>query len=137
MKIAKKITLFLVIAMLICALAGCSGAPKTEKVNAEDISSYTDPAAEKIFTGISEADYAKFSEDFDEQMKAALPESKLKDITEQLGTYESKELAGADKADGYIRAFYKAKFSKIDKELTFTIVFSKDGNQKVSGLFYK
>jgi len=136
MKKIGKIILFILTICIFFSATGCN-VPKAEKVNVSDIKVAADTAAEKIFTGISEEDYAKFSEDFDAQMKSALAETKFKEIVGQLGTYESKEIIGADKMQGYTRAYYKTKFSKFSRDLTFTVVFSTAGDYKVSGLFYK
>lgn len=132
----KKILLFTAIAGLLFAFTGCGG-PKVEKVDTDEVKEYADSAAEKIFTGISEENITLLSEDFDQQMTDAFTETKFKDIVDQLGKYESKEIIGADSVQGYTRVYYKTKFSKISNDVTFTIVFSETGDKKVSGLFYK
>lgn len=136
MKKLNKAMLFIIIAGLLAYLAGCN-VPKVEKVNADEVKVYADPAIEKILAGISEKNYAMFSEDFDQQMKNALSEEKFTEIVNQLGECEAKGIIGADNVQGYTRAYYKAKSSKISNEVTFTIVFSAAGDKKVSGLFYK
>lgn len=134
MKSRNKL-IFLVI-LMVFTLIGCS-TQNVEKVDLEEVREYANPAAEKIFTGINDRDYDMFTEDFDNQMKAALTEEKFNEIVEQLGSYESKELIGADRTDGFTRVYYSAKFSNFSKNLTFTIVFSDNEDNKVSGLFYK
>lgn len=134
MKSRNKL-IFLVI-LMVFTLIGCS-TQNVEKVDLEEVREYANPAAEKIFTGINDRDYDMFTEDFDNQMKAALTEEKFNEIVKQLGSYESKELIGADRTDGFTRVYYSAKFSNFSKNLTFTIVFSDNENNKVSGLFYK
>lgn len=136
MKINNRAILSVIIISLIFILMGCTN-PKVEKISIDDVKDFADPAAEKIFKGISEKDYVLFSEDFDEQMISALTEQKFEEIVNQLGEYESKEIIGADKLQGYIRAYYKTKFSKISNDLLFTVVFSEADEMKVSGLFYK
>ncbi len=133
MKIIQRALVFLVLAGLLTSLAGCN-APKVEAANADEVKVYADPAAEKIFAGISEKNYAGFSEDFDQKMKESLTEEKFNEIVNQLGECEGQGITGADSVQGFTRAYYKAKSSKL-AEVTFTIVFS--GDKKVSGLFYK
>lgn len=135
MKINNKFVLSIIIISLMVFLIGCTG-QKVEKISIDDIKDYADAAAEKIFIGISEEDYSMFSEDFDEQMSNALTEQKFKEIVNQLGRYESKEIVGADRVQGYTRAHYKTKFSKISNDVLFTVVFSEADEIKVSGLFY-
>ena len=67
-------------------------------------------------------------------MKESLTEEKFNEIVNQLGECEGQGITGADSVQGFTRAYYKAKSSKL-AEVTFTIVFS--GDKKVSGLFYK
>ncbi len=132
----RKIAVLGLVAGLLFVFAGCT-APDVEKVNVEEVKVYADPIAEKIFTGINEKNYAKFSEDFDQTMKDAVTDAKFNEIIKQLGECESKGIIGADKAQGYTRALYKASSSGFSRDLTFTIVFSAEGDKKVSGFFYK
>ncbi|WP_074349267.1 DUF3887 domain-containing protein [Proteiniborus sp. DW1] len=126
----------IIIISLAFFLIGCAG-QKVEKISIDEVKDYADAAAERIFIGISKEDYNLFSEDFDEQMISALTEQKFKEIVKQLGKYESKEIIGADRVQGYTRVHYKTKFSKISREVLFTVVFSEADEMKVSGLFYK
>lgn len=118
------------------SIIGCSS-QKVEKIKVKEVKDYEDSAAEKIFTAINDENYTLFSEDFDQQMNAALTKEKFKEIVNQLGKYESKEIIGADRVQGYTRVYYKTKFSKFSKDVIFTIVFSESDGKKVSGLFYK
>ena len=143
MKKYSKVILPIIIISLMVFLIGCSGKKagnenvQIEKVNVNEIREFADAAAEKIFKGISEENFGMFSEDFDDQMKKALTEKEFKQIVNQLGKYESKELIDADRVQGYTRAYYKTKFSKISKDVLFTVVFNEADEIKVSGLFYK
>jgi len=121
---------------LILVLAGCT-APNAEKVSADEVKAYADAVVDKMLAGINEKDYAKFSGDFDQQMKDAVTEAKFGEIYNQLGECESKGIISADKYQGYTRAYYKGKSSGMSRDVTFTIVFSASGDKKVSGFFYK
>lgn len=136
MKKVNKVILSIIIISLTLFLIGCTG-QKVEKISIDEVKDYADAAAEKIFTGISEENYSLFSEDFDQPMIDALTEQKFKEIVSQLGKYESKEIIGADRVQGYTRAHYKTKFSKFSNDLLFTVVFSEADEMKVSGLFFK
>jgi hypothetical protein len=129
------ITILILSLLIICN--GCSNQAKVEKVNPDEVTVYADVTAAKIFSGLSEGDYTKFAEDFDDKMKEAISKEQFQEIANQLGKYQSKEIADADKVQGYIRVYYKTRFSKISTDVIFTIVFPETGEKKVAGLFYK
>jgi hypothetical protein len=141
MKIVKRLTAAIACLGLIFVFAGCAPQqPKSEKIDTSQVKDFADDAAERMLTAINEKDYVKFSVDFDKQMKDAMTEQKFNEmlgqIQTQFGDYESKELSGADKTQGYTRAFYSTKFSKSDKKATVTVVFSSsDGKMLISGFF--
>lgn len=136
MRIFKKAVLFIAAAGLFFTFAGCA-ASNVEKVNVDEVKAYADAVVEKMFAGINEKDYIKFTQDFDQQMKNAVTEAKFSEIFNQLGKCESKGIIGADKYKGYTRAYYRGKSSGLSRDATFTIVFSATGDKKVSGFFYK
>lgn len=136
----KSAILVILILSMVLTLLGCSSKPKAEEISIDQVSGFSDISAEKIFSGISEGTYATFAEDLDQKLKDALPEDKFKEIMTDLGTYQSKELAGADKITDngitYLRAYYKTRFSNPEKDVIFTFVFPQEGDKKVVGLYY-
>lgn len=142
MKIIKKAVCVILSACLLFSLASCSSQPQSQKIDTSEVTGYSDAAVERMLTAINEKDYTKFSQDFDGPMKNALTEQKFNDVVNQMqnlyGNYQSKEIAGAEKTEKYTRAFYNCKYSKIEKIVTVTIVFSQsDGKTFISGFFYK
>ncbi|MFA5525138.1 MAG: DUF3887 domain-containing protein [Tissierellales bacterium] len=133
---SRKVFLLLVTTGLFFLLIGCNR-QNVEKVNVDEVKGWANTAAEKIFNGIDEENYSLFSEDFDQEMISGLTEDKFNQIVTQLGKFESGEIIDADKVEGYTRAYYKTRFSKISRDVTFTIVFSGTEDIKISGLFFK
>lgn len=134
MKFKRAFYLLLVI-MLITFLAGCG-----QKLNSDEIRQYADASAENILTAMKVGDYTKYSKDFSDQMKSALPESTFKSqnslIKNKIGDYVSKEFTKVDTQDKYVRAIYTTKFTNEPNNVMVTIVFLKDdASHKVQGLF--
>lgn len=134
--IIKRLALQVFILVMVSGIAGCT-APNVEKVNADEVKAYSDAVIENMLAGINGKDYAKFSADFDQQMKNAVTETKFLEICNQLGECQSKGITGADKYQGYTRAYYKGSSSAMSRDVTFTVVLSAAGDKKVSGFFYK
>ncbi len=129
----KIIAAFITVVLLTGLLAGCGAAP-TEP-------SYSDEMTENVLTALNAGDYAKFSQDFDEAMKGALPESSFASLKSQLastiGDYVSREVDKVVTTDDYTTVVYTAEFTKKDK-VTVTIAFhTVDGVTEVSGLWFK
>lgn len=102
---------------------------------------YSDAMTENVLIALNEGNYAKFSQDFDEAMKGALPEASFTSLKSQLadlmGDYVSKKLEKVTVTDEYTTVVYTAEFTKNDN-VTVTIAFhTVDGEILVSGLWFK
>jgi hypothetical protein len=134
----KKVGLLLAVIMLTAALfAGCG-------IKEADIP-YADGMAENILQGIKANDYAMFSRDFGEKLKAAINEDAFSGMVAQfadtIGTYESKAFAQAANTTEddveYTVVVYKAKFTKEDSDVLVTVTFGgEDDSRTVEGLFF-
>ncbi len=127
--------LILVTLALLVLAAGCSSRP-----SAEETRKYADQMTENILLAMNDDNYARFSQDFDEQMKAGLSEAQYKStipaIKAKVGKYISKEFVATEKKDQYIVAVYKAKFSQEQGDVLVRTVFSDKGGKKyVSGFW--
>lgn len=136
MKFLRKALFLAVSAVMLLMLAGCN-IPKVQKVNADEVKAYADPMIDKIFDAVNNNDLSLISDELDPEMKEALTEEKFAEIVKALGQCESKGFVGADGLDGYTRAFYKASCSSFKEDAIITVVFSKAGDKKVAGLFYR
>lgn len=131
----NKLLLILIIVFTLVINTACLSNGITE-----EIKSYANPIAEDILRGLNDNDYNKFSNSMSDVMKEALPKDKFEkfslDVKNLIGNYESMKIAKVQKIKGYIRVFYKAKFSNESKDVVVTIVFGDDnGPQKVAGFF--
>lgn len=82
------------------------------------VKDFADPISENILTGINQRDYSVFAKDFDERLKAELPEenweSLLAAVDEQFGTYKegSLKMTGFNTTNNVTTVNYTAEFSK-------------------------
>lgn len=134
MKIKKAFSLIFVI-MLIAFVVACG-----QKLNSSEIRKYADPSIENILTAMNTGDYTKYSKDFSDQMKTALPENTFISqngiIKNKIGDYASKEFTKVDSQENYVRAIYTTKFTNEPNNVMVTVVFLKDdASHKVQGLF--
>lgn len=129
--LAISLTLLLIPVLLVTG--GCGSVP-TEP-------DYAGAMTESVLTAINEGDYVKFSRDFDQAMKDALPEAAFNELKSQLsasvGDYVSKQVDKVVVTDEYTTVIYNAKYTKADKVI-ITVSFSTvDGTTLVSGLYFK
>jgi len=112
-----------IISVLIFALFACQFLlpADSECADTTGIEEISGSIVEDILQGIKTGDYAKYSKDFSQHLKAAIPESKFRDIsidfTSQFGEYLSKEFLEARDNTSFIAVFYRAKFSKENQEV--------------------
>ena len=127
-------------AVLIIAATGC--AKKTDIIGAEKdaVLKYADVIADDILTGYNDEDYAKYSKDFDEQMKAAMTEKVFKQTREQImskiGKYASRKPSKVYKQEQFTVVEYDGDFEN-EKGVTVKVVMQKFGEKNlVSGLWF-
>jgi hypothetical protein len=133
----KKFSPVLLLVMLLILLAGCG---QKSKINDAEVKSYSDAILENILVAANKDDYASYSKDFSDKMKAAISESSFKQqnklIKDKIGNYESKEFIKTQANGDYIVAIYKSKYSGEPKDVMISITFkSGDEAHKVEGLF--
>jgi hypothetical protein len=133
---SKRLILILAItaAIILIALPTFTGCGKT--------AAYADPITENILISMNKADYAGFTKDFDETMKAELTEATFPDFLAQIngviGNYKegSKKITGVSIANGLTTATYSAIYENagVSVEVTFKKV---NDQMKVVGLWIK
>ena len=133
----KKFIPVVMLAMLLMLLASCG---QKTKSNEAEVKAYSDTILENILVAANKDDYANYSKDFSEKMKAALTESNFKQqnklIKDKIGNYESKGFVKTQANGEYIVAIYKGKYVSEPKDVMISITFkSGDGTHKVEGLF--
>jgi len=108
-----------------------------------EVAQFSDPITENILISINKADYAGFSKDFDETMKAELTEATFPDFLAQIngviGNYKegSKKIVGVSIKNDLTTATYTADFEKAE-DSSVEVTFKKINDQmKVVGLWFK
>jgi hypothetical protein len=134
---SKRLILILAItaAIILIALPTLTGCGKT--------AAYADPITENLLIAMNKADYAGFSKDFDDTMKAELTEANFPDFLAQIngviGNYKegSKKIVGVNIVNDLTTATYTANYEKAEGT-TVEVTFKKINDQmKVVGLWFK
>jgi hypothetical protein len=107
------------------------------------VGQFSDPITENILISMNKVDYAGFSRDFDETMKAELTEAAFPDFLAQvngvIGNYKegSKKIVGVSIKNDLTTATYTADFEKAEAA-SVEVTFKKINDQmKVVGLWFK
>jgi hypothetical protein len=135
----KKSRLILVLALttaiILIALTAFTGCGK--------VAQFSDPITENILISMNKADYAGFSKDFDETMKAELTEAAFPDFLAQIngviGNYKegSKKIVGVNIENELTTATYTANYESAEG-VSVEVTFKKINEQmKVVGLWLK
>jgi hypothetical protein len=138
-------TLFMMTAIFAgCGInSGVQGSPLASDqggtLTAEDVA-YAEPLVDNMLAGINDGDYAVFSRDFSDVMKAAITEEKFNELTGLLtsiiGEYGQRSFTQAAKATQndtlYTVITYTAKYSNEPGDVLITVTFTSD--QKIEGL---
>jgi len=130
--IVKIVCSILVLLVTILAVSACAQKPEPE---------YAGQIAENILVAMNEGDYAKYSENFNEDMKTALPESAFTQANTQIkakiGDYVSKTFWKAGTESGYTVVHYKAKFTQEPESVIVKVIFQEtEGKIYVAGLWF-
>jgi hypothetical protein len=136
----KRNKLLLIVALsvviILIALPTFTGCGKTAE--------FSDPITENILISMNKGDYAGFSKDFDDTMKAELSEAAFPDFLAQIngvvGNYieGSKKIVGVNISNGLTTASYTADFENAAGTTTVEVTFKKIGEQmKVAGIWFK
>jgi hypothetical protein len=125
---------FFILALLGLALAGC-GSPTKTSMTAQSTATpatpepdYASAITDTTLKGLSDDNLEEYTRYGNAQFKAAVTQQILDttsaQITNQLGTYESKVYLSTETQDSYTVVHYKAKYTK--GEVGVRMVFDKD-----------
>jgi hypothetical protein len=140
----KKILLAflsLMILLFFCfSFVSCSKTLNAEEIKIRDI---VNPMTENYFVSINNEDYGKFSKDFDDGMKNAVPKENFNQlilpVKDGLGDYvpNSIKLVTIASEKGFTAVYYDADFSR-KSDVKIKMVFSKTNNEfKISGQWFQ
>jgi len=87
---------------------------------------YSEPAMDNLFAGLAANDYAAFSRDFDSDMYEKIPASVFTtwkiEVDNELGNYQSRQVARVTRSDEFHVVYYQAKFER-EEQVTVTVAF--------------
>jgi hypothetical protein len=133
----KRLAIIAAAVLIAAVLAGCGSAIKESDL------SYASPMVDSLLSAVQAKDYAKFSTDLGDKMKASMTEDNFTAmadaLAEKIGDFESKSFAGASNTTQdntpYTAIVYKAKYSKEQGDVIVTVSFTdKDGKKVIEGL---
>ncbi len=136
-RIIRIVCCFLLIITIV--VAGMACAEKQPEQASEP--AYAGLITENILLAINENDYVKFSENFDEVMKEAMPEDAFQQmctvIRDAIGDYTAGSIQFSETNEGqFTSVYYKAKFTQEPEEVTVNIAFlENNGNAHVFGVW--
>ena len=136
----KKRTIAGLIAVVtIVAVVMFAGCVEKDQVDVDQVRKYADLITENILLGMSENNYSKYSEHFDQTMKNAMPEAVFNEtntlIKSKIGDYVSKQFWKVESKDQYTIVYYKARFTEEPEDVIVKVVFQEIMEEmEVSGL---
>ena len=124
----------------IIAVVIFAGCVEKNQVDVDQTRKYADPITENILLGMSENDYSKYSDHFDQTMKNAMPEAVFNEtntlIKSKIGDYISKQFWKVESKDQYTIVYYKARFTEEPEDVIVKVVFQEIMEEmEVSGLW--
>jgi len=136
----KKIHVLLLIVYIASLMAAC--APAETVVIGEErdaVLAFSEAKTDNLLNGMNANDYAVFSQDFDAEMRNAMPQSGFdalkKDRDETLGLYVSRSVNRVVKDGDFYAVIYDAVFEK-DDAVSIRVVFRIAEPHEVSGLWF-
>lgn len=136
----KKIQVLLLMVYIASLMAAC--APAETVVIGEErdaVLAFSEAKTDNLLNGMNANDYAVFSQDFDAEMRNAMPQSGFdalkKDRDETLGLYVSRSVNRVVKDGDFYAVIYDAVFEK-DDAVSIRVVFRIAEPHEVSGLWF-
>lgn len=136
----KKIHVLLLMVYIASLMAAC--APAETVVIGEErdaVLAFSEAKTDNLLNGMNANDYAVFSQDFDAEMRSAMPQSGFdalkKDRDETLGLYVSRSVNRVVKDGDFYAVIYDAVFEK-DDAVSIRVVFRIAEPHEVSGLWF-
>lgn len=136
----KKIHVLLLVVYIASLMAAC--APAETVVIGEErdaVLAFSEAKTDNLLNGMNANDYAAFSQDFDAEMRNAMPQSGFdalkKDRDETLGLYVSRSVNRVVKDGDFYAVIYDAVFEK-DDAVSIRVVFRIAEPHEVSGLWF-
>src|ERR1035437_7553422 len=136
----RKIIFGFPVSILLLVLTLAPACASTPKIDEAAVRAYADPMTENVLQAIGQNDYAKFSQDFSQQMKDTLTQTAFTQLTtlvqSKIGNYQSKQFVKTQLQNGFTVVIYNATFSNEPSGVTVTISFQSVNGNNIVGGFY-
>ena len=136
---SKSILILLFVVLLSISLVGCSSSKTVTGTEKDTVLAFSEAKTDTLLSGMNDKDYAAFSQDFDAEMLAAMPQAQFdslkKDRDSKLGLYISREVSSVVLVGEFYAVNYIAKFEK-DDNVGVRVTFRVAEPNQVSGLWF-
>ena len=137
----KKIQVLLIVVYIASLMAACAPAETVVIGDERDaVLAFSEAKSDNLLNGMNANDYAAFSQDFDTEMRNAMPQSGFdalkKDRDAKLGLYVSRSVNRVVKDGDFYAVIYDAVFEK-DDAVSIRVVFRIAEPHEVSGLWFR
>ena len=133
--------IFGIVFILVLAFISACGSKTTTTTTEPGEPPYASAMTDNILAAIAANDYAKFSQDFDQAMKDALPETAFQGLRSQLqdgaGDYVSKQLNDVVVQGEITTVVYLAKYTKVERVAIIISFSTEEGRNLVAGLYFQ
>ncbi len=100
---------------------------------------FSEPETDNMMAGINANDYATFSRDFDDKMKASITPAQFANLEQtvvgKIGKYVSRQVADVQQSGDFVTVIYTAKFEN-DDPVTITVAFHAAAPHQIAGLHF-
>lgn len=135
----KTLLILLVVVFAGLALSACQGKKPLSEADAAAFGEQIDGMVEETLVGLSEKDYSRHSQYFDEEMLDHVDEVSFPLVYDEvigvLGAYQSRTLSAVFDQGRYRIAVYDAQFEN-DPAATVRIVFYQSNPEQITGLWF-
>jgi uncharacterized membrane protein YhfC len=108
-------------------------------IERDAVLAYSEPMTDNLMSGLNANDYAVFSRDLNDKMKAAMPETALPNLQDKvmhvIGRNRSRQVNRVERSSGFVTVVYDAQFDNED-QVTMRVSFEAAAPHAISGLWF-
>jgi len=137
----KKLGISILAVVALCVLT-ISAAAAPVGTSDQQVKAVAEPILDSLLTGFNQGDYAKFSKDFDKNLRETIHEKSFEqvrgDLLKKLGQYKSKKYLGFLNQQDYTIVLWKGTFADTKSDVLIKLVLRKSDNKvSVAGLWFQ
>ena len=137
----KKLGISILAVVALCDVS-ISAAAAPVGTSDQQVKAVAEPIVDSLLTGFNQGDYAKFSKDFDKNLRETIHEKSFEqvrgDLLKKLGQYKSKKYLGFLNQQDYTIVLWKGTFADTKSDVLIKLVLRKSDNKvSVAGLWFQ